>query len=117
GQERNGGPGPYALISLRRFSQRKRRRPLMAEEGSTSQTGEYPFTPAELERLYAFRQAVLAGSIPMRSMSVSRAHREQLLKEADMERLVSQICSRRSPSKRRSTGCTRSRKPINAALN
>ena len=25
------------------------------------QIGTYPFTPAEFERLYAFRQAVLAG--------------------------------------------------------
>jgi hypothetical protein len=33
----------------------------MTEDRTAGQTGEYPFTPAELERLYAFRQAVLAG--------------------------------------------------------
>jgi hypothetical protein len=33
----------------------------MTEERTASQNGTYPFTPAELERLYAFRQAVLAG--------------------------------------------------------
>jgi hypothetical protein len=35
--------------------------PFMTEERTASQNGTYRFTPAELERLYIFRQAVLAG--------------------------------------------------------
>jgi hypothetical protein len=31
------------------------------EDRTAAQNGMYPFTPAELERLYAFRRAVLAG--------------------------------------------------------
>lgn len=31
------------------------------QDRSADQNGTYPFTPAEIERLYAFKQAVLAG--------------------------------------------------------
>jgi hypothetical protein len=33
----------------------------MTENRTAGQTEAYPFTAAELERLYAFKQAVLAG--------------------------------------------------------
>jgi hypothetical protein len=33
----------------------------MTDDRTAGENGTYPFTPAELERLYAFRQAVLAG--------------------------------------------------------